>query len=74
MEHRWALLPSPLFRGEALGVRGLAQCFDWSFRWDRKGQSLNFATDRSNPWSTVLQQYAFRLKSQQLDRVWYRAA
>ena len=25
------LLPSPLFRGEGLGVRGFALCFDWIF-------------------------------------------
>jgi len=32
------LLPSPLFRGEGLGVRGFALCFDWIF--DREFHAL----------------------------------
>ena len=35
---------------------------------------FNFSINRSNPWSTISPQYAYRLVCQPLDRVLYRAA
>ncbi len=53
------LLPSPLFRGEGLGVRGFALCFDWIFnrefnarpRFRRMNKSRNrrLASQSSTP-------------------------